>query len=246
MALLALPSAVTTKNLLPQGIKGNSLAQAAQQRLAPTPTQLPFQLGTSVNNSTVPVPNAPVAPTNNLPGIQEIASGQQSGANDAVSNALSLAGQAHEQAVIDHANRILAISQGQGSDTGSGGSYTTPAVKGGLNPAQFAANLLKGLGDQVTPARVGALEAWEAQEGGNWHNDASYNPLNTTQSEPGYHEVGTQGDIGAYLNWQQGLHATLQTLENGRYSGILNALKNGASIQQVEQAISSSPWGTKF
>jgi hypothetical protein len=33
----------------------------------------------------------------------------------------------------------------------------------------------------VTPANVKAMVGWQRAEGGHWHNDARYNPLNTTQ-----------------------------------------------------------------
>jgi hypothetical protein len=33
--------------------------------------------------------------------------------------------------------------------------------------------------------------------------------------------TGTQGNIKVYRNWQQGLRATVQTLRNGHYAGIL-------------------------
>lgn len=125
-------------------------------------------------------------------------------------------------------------------------NYNVPNVGDSITPEQFAMNLLKGLGVARTPSDISAMERWEAQEGGNWHNDASYNPLNTTQSMPGYHEVGTQGNIGAYRNWDQGLEATLKTLENGRYGGIINALRQGNSVQAILNAISNSPWGTHF
>ncbi len=80
-------------------------------------------------------------------------------------------------------------------------------------------------------------------EGGHWHNDAKYNPLNTTQSEPGAGNTGTQGNIKVYRNWNQGVDATVATLKNGRYGGIISALKSG-NPSSVAHAIGASPWGT--
>jgi hypothetical protein len=75
---------------------------------------------------------------------------------------------------------------------------------------------------------------WEGREGGNWHNSAAYNPLNTTQPEPGYSTFRSTGqgaaNIGIYKNWQQGLKATADTLNNGRYGDILSALRSGHGL----------------
>jgi len=110
-------------------------------------------------------------------------------------------------------------------------------------PEQFATALLHRLHIQPTSANVRALVGWQRAEGGHWNNDAKYNPLNTTQSEPGAGNTGTQGNIKVYKNWHQGIEATATTLLNGKYGGILSALKNGSS-GQVAHAIGNSPWGT--
>lgn len=99
-----------------------------------------------------------------------------------------------------------------------------------VTPGSFAVSLLKGMGDPTTPQNVSSLVGWEAREGGNWNNTAKDNPLNTTQAEPGYTKTGTQGDIGSYNSWQQGLEATEQTLKNGDYSDIDAALKSGQGL----------------
>lgn len=99
-----------------------------------------------------------------------------------------------------------------------------------VTPGSFAASLLRGLGDPTTPQNVKSLTGWEALEGGNWKNDAAYNPLNTTQKEPGSRDTGTQGDIGVYNNWNQGLKATEDTLNNGDYGDIEGALKTGKGL----------------
>jgi hypothetical protein len=104
--------------------------------------------------------------------------------------------------------------------------------------------LLQRLGFPVTTENVRALTGWAAAEGGHFHNDARYNPLNTTQPAPGAGNTGTQGNIKVYRSWDQGLDATVETLRNGRYAPILAALKNGNSAEAVGAAIGKTPWGT--
>lgn len=87
------------------------------------------------------------------------------------------------------------------------------------------------------------MVGWIDAEGGHWHNTAKYNPLNTTQSEPGAGNTGTQGNIKVYRDWKQGIDATVATLKNGNYGNILSALKRG-DANAVAHAIGSSPWGT--
>ena len=105
-----------------------------------------------------------------------------------------------------------------------------------------ATQILHGIGAPVNQHTVGAMVGWMNAEGGNWNNNASYNPLNTTQEAPGARPINSVG-VKAYNNWQQGISATVQTLKNGHYSGILQAL-HASDPQAVAQAIGSSPWGT--
>jgi hypothetical protein len=112
-----------------------------------------------------------------------------------------------------------------------------------LSPEQFAAGVLQGLGIKANRSNVQALVGWTRAEGGHWHNDAKYNPLNTTQPMAGAGNTGTQGNIKVYKSWQQGIQATVDTLKNGHYAGIIQALK-GRNPMAVAQAIGASPWGT--
>jgi cell wall-associated NlpC family hydrolase len=99
-----------------------------------------------------------------------------------------------------------------------------------VTPQTFATALLQKLGAPATPQNVSSLVGWQAREGGNWNNTAKYNPLNTTQKEPGSGDTGSQGDIGVYKNWGQGLKATVDTLNNGDYGDIVGALKSGKGL----------------
>jgi hypothetical protein len=110
-------------------------------------------------------------------------------------------------------------------------------------PQAFATALLHRLGIKPNSNNVRALVGWQKAEGGHWNNDAKFNPLNTTQPEPGAGNTGTQGNIKVYRSWHQGIEATAKTLTNGKYSGILHALRSGGA-NDVASAIGNSPWGT--
>lgn len=110
------------------------------------------------------------------------------------------------------------------------------------NQQGFASDLLSALGDQVTPQAVQGITDWENAEGGNWHNSDTFNPLNTTMPDGGSH--GTNGPgVQAYSSWLNGLTATVNTLKNGLYSNVLQAIASG-NPQAIEQAVASSKWGT--
>lgn len=111
------------------------------------------------------------------------------------------------------------------------------------SPERFAADLLDRLGIRPTRGAMQALIGWQRAEGGHWKNTARFNPLNTTQDMPGSGDTGSQGNISVYRDWDQGLNATVRTLRNGRYGGILSALEAGDPTA-VARAIESSPWGT--
>lgn len=127
----------------------------------------------------------------------------------------------------------------------------TPTISGSVTPESFSIAVLKGLGITPTVANVYDMTAWIHQEGGAGpqfgtpNNIANYNPLNTTQVEPGYSETGAvQGNIGSYVSWKQGLQATIKTLSYSGYTGVIAALKKGVPLSDFSNAVSSSPWGT--
>ena len=107
----------------------------------------------------------------------------------------------------------------------------------------WAQALVKSVGAPVTADNVAAIVAWEMAEGGHWYNTAYYNPLNTTQSMPGATVFNSVG-VKAYTSWAQGLRATVITLNNGLYGGILAALHSGNDANAVAGAVAASPWGT--
>jgi hypothetical protein len=120
----------------------------------------------------------------------------------------------------------------------------TPGLILGTGSQQgWAKTLLSRLGKPVTQANIRALTTWAAWEGGQWHNSAHYNPLNTEQPEPGATNMNKEG-VKSYGSWDQGYTATIQTLNNGRYGKILSALTAGNNSTAVLKAVNHSPWGT--
>jgi hypothetical protein len=97
------------------------------------------------------------------------------------------------------------------------------------NQSDFAKAVLEKLGAPVTDANIKSLSTWEKREGGNWNNSAKYNPLNTTQKEQGASNMNKEG-VKAYTSWEQGVDATVATLQNGKYSDVVAALKNGNGL----------------
>ena len=114
---------------------------------------------------------------------------------------------------------------------------------GQVTQVTWAQALVKSLGAPMTADNVAAIVAWEMAEGGHWYNTAYYNPLNTTQSMPGATVFNSVG-VKAYTSWAQGLRATVITLNNGLYGGILAALHSGNDANAVAGAVAASPWGT--
>src|SRR5258706_11254188 len=86
------------------------------------------------------------------------------------------------------------------------------------------------------------LAIWQACEGGS----ATWNPINTTQPEPGatnYNSVGVKN----YPDKATGIRGTATTLTNGYYPGIVADLRSGSFPPYlIVQRNSSefSKWGT--
>jgi len=123
-------------------------------------------------------------------------------------------------------------------------------IEGNANEKQFATDILKRVGAPVTAENLAALTTWMKFEGGGGgkatglgKNSANYNPLNTTQVAPGSTSMNSVG-VQSYLSKDQGLDATVKTLQNGNYGQVLSALKEGKSSSAVLAAVAASPWGT--
>jgi uncharacterized protein YukE len=109
------------------------------------------------------------------------------------------------------------------------------------NPGDFGVALLQRLGAPVTKSNLQFLIAWSNEEGGNWHNAAHFNPLNTTLMQPGAVSMNSVG-VKAYTSWDQGIGATVATLHNGRYDDIVAALQGGNAAQTAVSAAGLRTW----
>ncbi len=127
--------------------------------------------------------------------------------------------------------------------SGGLGAALAMAKNGQFNQLTWAKALLVAMRLPVTADNVAAITAWEMAEGGHWYNTAYYNPLNTTQSMPGATVFNSVG-VKAYTSWKQGLEATVKTMKNGYYDGIIGALRRGNDASAVAAAVGASPWGT--
>jgi peptidoglycan hydrolase CwlO-like protein len=146
------------------------------------------------------------------------------------------------------AKAIIAERAAAAAARAAAGGGSVPAVPltgilGAYTQQTWARALLKNLGVPVSDANISAIVSWEMAEGGHWYNTAHFNPLNTTQSEPGATSMNSVG-VKAYVSWGQGFTATITTLFNGYYAGILAALERGDDAQAVANAVGASAWGT--
>ena len=136
------------------------------------------------------------------------------------------------------------ILSGGGSSYQSGKVFNDSGIILGTGDSRsWAKSLLKQLHYPTSSANIQALTTWAAWEGGQWHNSAHYNPLNTTQGAMGSTNMNSTG-VKSYTSWAQGYQATIETLKNGRYGPILSALQKGNNTQAVLKAVNHSPWGT--
>ena len=91
------------------------------------------------------------------------------------------------------------------------------------------------------------LSAWQPYEGGHDKNNATYNPLNTTQDYPGAKPINSYG-VKAYPSEDAGVDAFIKTIQNGRYPHLVEAFTTGnvdpkGIAQDVRVWTSGSPTG---
>jgi hypothetical protein len=115
---------------------------------------------------------------------------------------------------------------------------TPTAATGKDGGGDFYTRLLNRLGYPVTAENLKFLQSWQRAEGG-----SPDNPFNTTQGAPGATNFNSVG-VKRYPSVDVGLDATVKTLTNGRYGGILGALQSGQSAMAAAIALEHSPWGT--
>ena len=95
---------------------------------------------------------------------------------------------------------------------------------------------------KVRPATWKMWAAWARAEGGH----AAYNPWNTTEPWPGATQYNTAG-VKNYPTGAAGVAATVKTLTNGYYPGLVRDFRaGGKSARQLveDNAAELDKWGT--
>ena len=106
----------------------------------------------------------------------------------------------------------------------------------------FYENLLKNIGAPITDENLKFLYAWRQSEGGK----ATNNPFNTTfklskdTNLSNYNSVGVKN----YSKSEYGIEATVKTLLNGRYSCIVDGLRDDIGAENISKCESLKTWGT--
>jgi hypothetical protein len=144
----------------------------------------------------------------------------------------------HWQAMVAAAPlRVTAIAPGGGADL-------TPVDPGANLIRQFGAAVLSRIAAPVTGANLDAFAAWAAGEG----TCARFNPLATTQPEPGavaFNNLPGGGHVWNYPSFAVGVQATTTALTNGLYQPVIDAFRASAGLAAVAAAVERSPWGTR-
>jgi hypothetical protein len=112
-----------------------------------------------------------------------------------------------------------------------------------LTPQSWARDLLGRLGYPVTANNMASVLAWEYQEGGHFHNNARFNPLNTTLNHQRYGAINAVG-VARYPDYETGMRETIATINESPYAKIRQALRASAPPSTTTAAIKASPWGT--
>lgn len=121
------------------------------------------------------------------------------------------------------------------------GGYSYAGQGGGTSDWDtFYSGLLSKLGLPETPANMAFLRAWNQAEG---MQTSTNNPFATTQGAEGAGSINSVG-VKSYRDMDQGIQATVETLQNGYYDDILAALRAGNDPMAAAVAVANSPWGT--
>lgn len=109
--------------------------------------------------------------------------------------------------------------------------------------------LLAAIGAPTTQQNISFLDKWASIESGaKGTGGGQFNPLNTTQTEPGSTAFNFNNGfpVQNFPNASEGITATATTLQNGYYPDILSALQSGNPFANITQAMRSqlNTWGT--
>jgi len=117
-----------------------------------------------------------------------------------------------------------------------------------------AGNILSALGAPRTATNLRILAAWMGYEHG-WQSDpmAYNNPMNTTMPAPGATNFNSVG-VKKYPSAGEGIRATINTLQNGDYPTLVQALQAGdpnlffsaAGMKQLDTWGGSAGYGAEL
>lgn len=108
-----------------------------------------------------------------------------------------------------------------------------------MKRGEWAKAFLAALGNANPDAKtINFVASWTLGE----NTAATYNPLATTQPMTGAADFNLVG-VKNYLNHQQGIDATVKTLENGYYPHILHGLQTNDPEEAVN-GVELGIWGT--
>lgn len=105
------------------------------------------------------------------------------------------------------------------------GGVTTDAKVTSSSESAFIGATLADLGAPDNHANAASLASWFPHEG----TAAENNPMASTMREPGSTTFNYDG-VQNYVSASQGAQATAATLANGRYPGIVQALRSGRGL----------------
>jgi len=109
----------------------------------------------------------------------------------------------------------------------------------GTTDENFYKKLLENLGAPVTDENMKFILAWRQAEG----RGGKYNPFNTTHKLKDSTRMNSVG-VQHYKSAEDGMIATLKTLNNGRYNCIVNGLRNDIGASEIAKCQSLKTWGT--
>lgn len=123
-----------------------------------------------------------------------------------------------------------AVLYGAGHHAAGGQGATAGGVQvtSGSESA-FIRAVLADLGAPATQANISSLASWFPHEFPSWPPAAADNPMASTMPEPGATVFNSAG-VRNYVSATQGAQATAATLADGRYPGIVAALRSGRGL----------------
>lgn len=110
---------------------------------------------------------------------------------------------------------------------------------------KFFAAVLRGIGAPVNKNTLRLMRAWQSGEG----TEATWNPFATTTTRSGstnFNDLGSGVGVQNFRSFQDGVSATIQTIKNGHYPGILQSLQKNKPAKYIATNFDDewSTWGT--